>query len=185
MLKDMGAVHQDTFELGSLRSYAFSGPKVRDVSPTEPRCIVSLTLADQDAAERIAQHPDVTYVQPNHNVSDLGVTRQMTPLWNLEEISLAKGSAEYPFEYLYDDSAGNGTVVYIIDSGIDITNKQFGGRAEWGPTRVGGKDGPHVQVDVRGHGTSRYSPELMAGSRWAATRADKHSDTSRRGRCRQ
>lgn len=91
------------------------------------------------------------------------MVKQTTVLWNLQEISQPKGHGKILSDYLYDDSAGNGTVVYILDTGIDIANVEFGGRAEWGITHLGGKDLPHDQADIYGHGTSRYSPESMAG----------------------
>lgn len=51
--------------------------------------------------------------------------------------------------YIYDSSAGNGTNVYVLDSGIFTNNALFGGRATWGKTTFGGQD----SNDSNGHGT--------------------------------
>lgn len=52
-------------------------------------------------------------------------------------------------EYIYDDTAGEVTTVYVIDSGIDIDHPEFEGRACRGYNAVKGEpDG-----DTDGHGT--------------------------------
>lgn len=51
--------------------------------------------------------------------------------------------------YIYDSSAGNGTNVYVLDSGIFTENALFGGRATWGTTIFGGQS----SSDSNGHGT--------------------------------
>lgn len=116
-----------------------------------------LTSAGQDAAERIAQHPEVAYVQPNHDVSVNGMVKEDTKNWNLGEISHsdAIGHGEARPEYIFDASAGNGTVVYVLDTGIDVKKDEFEGRAEWGITLIRGKLQPNLQVDDYGHGTRK------------------------------
>jgi subtilisin family serine protease len=58
--------------------------------------------------------------------------------------SRAPGSSSYR----YDDSAGAGTWVYVVDSGINIAHNEFGGRAVRGYNAVGG-----AFSDTLGHGT--------------------------------
>lgn len=175
MLQDLGATHQHSFELGSFRGYAFSGSEVRVPSVTVSCRVVSLTPAGQDAAERVAQHPEVAYVQPNHDVSAYGMMEEDTNNWNLGAISHRDPQGQHGprYKYMFDESAGNGTVVYVMDSGIDIASDEFEGRAEWGMTHLQGQLRPEVQVDDFGHGTRRYSPpESLASPRPAATMAD-------------
>ncbi|RDA92003.1 hypothetical protein CP533_6032 [Ophiocordyceps camponoti-saundersi (nom. inval.)] len=50
--------------------------------------------------------------------------------------------------YIYDDSAGEGTCVYVIDSGIDDTHPDFQGRAKQIKSFV-----PGQEKDGHGHGT--------------------------------
>ncbi|KAI0815930.1 peptidase S8/S53 domain-containing protein [Xylaria sp. FL0064] len=66
---------------------------------------------------------------------------------------LARISSRLPntTNYLYDDSAGEGTYTYIIDSGIYVEHPEFEGRATWGPSFVANDAKP--TVDENGHGT--------------------------------
>ncbi|OAR02723.1 hypothetical protein LLEC1_03346 [Akanthomyces lecanii] len=50
-------------------------------------------------------------------------------------------------KFLYDDSAGNGTFAYVVDSGIHGAHPDFGGRVKQGFTITGTYD------DVNNHGT--------------------------------
>ncbi|KAF8861222.1 subtilisin-like protein [Acephala macrosclerotiorum] len=51
--------------------------------------------------------------------------------------------------YIYDPSACDNTIVYVIDSGILALHKDFGGRASWGANFV--PDEPNT--DIYGHDT--------------------------------
>ncbi|KAG6828270.1 hypothetical protein H0H92_008577 [Tricholoma furcatifolium] len=53
------------------------------------------------------------------------------------------------YTYEYDDSAGSGVDIYIVDTGVYIQHTQFGGRASWGGNFV-----PNTpDEDDNGHGT--------------------------------
>ena len=52
-------------------------------------------------------------------------------------------------KYVYDDVAGEGVDVYVIDTGINIRHVEFEGRAIWGAT-IPAND---IDVDGNGHGT--------------------------------
>ena len=59
--------------------------------------------------------------------------------WNLARLSRENVlPASGPYSYYYDDVAGDGTCAYIIDSGIDVTHPEFGGRAQWAINLVAG-----------------------------------------------
>ncbi|KAG8869509.1 subtilisin-like serine protease [Serendipita sp. 405] len=85
---------------------------------------------------------------------DALVTQYDAP-WGLQRISqvegLPGGSNEQGlnYQYRYDDSAGNGVDIYIVDSGINIGHMDFGGRARWGKT-FGGYT---PDIDGLGHGS--------------------------------
>jgi len=52
------------------------------------------------------------------------------------------------YTYIYDDSAGGGVDVYVIDTGIQTDHPEFNGRAHWGATFGG-----YLDMDGNGHGT--------------------------------
>ncbi|WZH49470.1 peptidase S8/S53 domain-containing protein [Fusarium acuminatum] len=74
-----------------------------------------------------------------------GFATQKNAPWGLSRISRDVDNTHYT----YDTSAGNGTAVYVLDSGVRITHKEFGGRAFWGANFVTGSP----DTDEFGHGT--------------------------------
>lgn len=74
--------------------------------------------------------------------------------WGLERISQPrKVQPNDPYRYTYhDDAAGQGTVAYIIDTGINPNHVEFEGRASRGPKFVTSTP-PASDADIIGHGT--------------------------------
>jgi len=70
---------------------------------------------------------------------------QRSVLWNLDRIS--ERVLDLDGFYDYPLSAGEGTFVYIIDTGIMIDNVEFEDRASWGWAMDG------IHTDGNGHGT--------------------------------
>ncbi len=70
--------------------------------------------------------------------------------WGLARIS-HRQRLHFPTftRYLYDSTAGSGTNVYVLDSGINTDHVQFEGRATWGTTILEGQD----SSDSTGDGT--------------------------------
>jgi len=73
--------------------------------------------------------------------------------WGLQRISQDaklsnQNDAALTFTYNYDDSAGSGTDVYVVDTGINTAHVEFEGRARWGATFGG-----YANADGNGHGT--------------------------------
>jgi len=96
---------------------------------------------------------DVEYVTEDGYMYALGT--QTNAPWGLRRISqtakLASGSSATgtAYTYPYDDNAGAGVDVYVIDTGILTTHTDFGGRATFGfkaSTSWSSSDG-------NGHGT--------------------------------
>ena len=54
------------------------------------------------------------------------LTQNNVPSWGLARISHRNHGST---TYVYDSSAGTGTFVYVIDTGVLPTHTQFGGRA--------------------------------------------------------
>ena len=69
--------------------------------------------------------------------------------WGLVRLSHDKKPKCFDKSYGYPPSAGNHVNVYVIDTGINIKHKDFGGRAVWGKTiPLDDED-----IDGNGHGT--------------------------------
>lgn len=87
----------------------------------------------------------VEYIEQDAIVTINAITTQPGAPWGLARISSPRrGQATYT----YDDSAGGGTCSYIIDTGIDATHRDFGGRASQIKSFVNGEN-----TDGNGHGT--------------------------------
>ncbi|KAI9163668.1 Subtilisin-like serine protease AsES [Paramyrothecium foliicola] len=101
---------------------------------------------DAAVLKQLREHPDVEYVEQDAIVSIAAFVTQNNAPWNLARIShRARGFTTY----VYDDSAGRGSCVYILDTGISATHPQFGGRAIVGANFAGG-----AAADGNGHGTA-------------------------------
>ena len=72
------------------------------------------------------------------------VTQNNAP-WGLGSISSRTPGAS---SYIYDNTGGRGTFSYVVDTGIRLTHREFGGRAQFGFNAVGGNNN-----DNQGHGT--------------------------------
>ena len=101
-------------------------------------------LSAQDA-RRLAADPSVGIVEQDRIVRVEAT--QKNPVWGLDRIDQRsiKGSKSYT---PMDD--GSSVHAYIIDTGIRIGNKQFGGRASYGYDFA---DGDTAANDCDGHGT--------------------------------
>ncbi|KAI1110368.1 peptidase S8/S53 domain-containing protein [Nemania sp. NC0429] len=90
-------------------------------------------------------HPDVEYVHEDSKFYLNEYTVQENAPWHLARISHQNNSIG---SYVRDGSDGEGTCVYVIDTGIKIDHPDFGGRASWGANYGGDGD-----IDGAGHGT--------------------------------
>lgn len=105
----------------------------------------SITMTEEEA-KKLATDPDVEYVQQQqvYRVSDT----QERPFYNLDRIDQHK----FPLDdaYTADFSGGASVRAYIIDSGVEVSHPEFGGRASNGFDSV---DNDGVAQDCIGHGT--------------------------------
>ncbi|OAA80472.1 oryzin precursor [Akanthomyces lecanii RCEF 1005] len=92
----------------------------------------------------IRDHPDVEYVEQNAKMTAFAPITQSSSTWGLARISHKNTGAS---SYIYDSSAGSGTCSYIVDSGIDASHSDFGGRAQQIKSFIG------QGGDTCGHGT--------------------------------
>ncbi|MFE7276665.1 S8 family peptidase [Streptomyces sp. NPDC057623] len=118
--------------------------------------------ANERQARRLAADSRVASV-----VQDTRVTlehHQKSPQsWGLDRID----QANLPLDrsYTWPESAGAGVTVYVIDTGIRVSHKDFGGRASYGWDFVGGD---RTASDGNGHGT--HVAGTIAGKRYGVAK---------------
>ncbi|KAJ3527771.1 hypothetical protein NM208_g10539 [Fusarium decemcellulare] len=100
---------------------------------------------DSTTIEELKNSPEVADVEPDQVYTLDAFVTQSGATWGLGSISSrSPGSTTYR----YDDSAGEDTYAYVVDSGININHNDFGGRASQGYNAAGGEFD-----DTFGHGT--------------------------------
>lgn len=109
-------------------------------------------IMDSKLCHVISEMNHVKHIEKNQIVQifHANCTVQRDSTWGAIRTTMRDRPSSY-FNYIYkSDSAGDGVDVYIIDSGIDISHPEFGGRAKWGTDFV---DNPSPITDLNGHGT--------------------------------
>ncbi|MFC8248120.1 S8 family peptidase [Streptomyces chartreusis] len=121
--------------------------------------------ADERQAKRLAADPRVASVVQDTRVT-LEHTRKNPPSWGLDRID----QANLPLDksYTWPESAGAGVTVYVIDTGIRISHKDFGGRASYGWDFVGND---RSAGDGNGHGT--HVAGTIAGKQYGVAKKAK------------
>jgi len=110
----------------------------------------------------IRKDPIVKHVEQNAVVITEACTTQSNAVWNLNRLtstSIVNGNG--PFNY--DDAAGAGVAIYIIDTGILLTHVDFGGRATFGANFV-----DNNPADCNGHGT--HVAGIAAGTTYGVSK---------------
>lgn len=95
------------------------------------------------AVEALRNDPRIEYVEPNRIVT--GATTQTGATWGLDRVDQRDRPLYGNYDYI---RTGFGVTAYVIDSGIETSHPEFGGRAFTGPDYVG--DG---RLYCHGHGT--------------------------------
>ncbi|MFG2603424.1 S8 family serine peptidase [Streptomyces sp. NPDC048514] len=98
-------------------------------------------------AKRLAADPAVAKVVQNKKFH-IDATQDAPPSWGLDRIDQKDTTGDG--EYAYPDKAGEGVTAYVIDTGVRISHKDFGGRAGYGFDAV---DKDESADDGNGHGT--------------------------------
>ncbi|MEU6122916.1 S8 family serine peptidase [Streptomyces sp. NPDC047123] len=98
-------------------------------------------------ARRLAADPTVGKVVQSKKFS-IDATQDNPPSWGLDRIDQTDTAADK--KYTYPDSAGEGATAYVIDTGVRVSHKDFGGRATSGFDAVDNDDDAD---DGNGHGT--------------------------------
>ncbi|MEV0177460.1 S8 family peptidase [Streptomyces sp. NPDC050803] len=121
--------------------------------------------ADERQAKRLAADSRVASVVQDTRVS-LEHTQKNPPSWGLDRID--QRNLPLDKSYTWPESAGAGVTVYVIDTGIRVSHKDFAGRASHGWDFVG-NDGS--AGDGNGHGT--HVAGTIAGSKYGVAKKAK------------
>jgi subtilisin family serine protease len=95
------------------------------------------------ALEGLSRNPHVERIEPDVMISVDGVQTDAT--WGLDRVDQRGNELDGRYQY---DLTGAGVTVYVVDTGILYSHRDFGGRAVFGFDAYDG-DG----VDCHGHGT--------------------------------
>ncbi|MCX5203428.1 S8 family peptidase [Streptomyces sp. NBC_00237] len=98
-------------------------------------------------AKRLAADPAVAKVVQNKKFH-ADATQDNPPSWGIDRIDQADTALDK--KYTYPDGAGEGVTAYVIDTGVRVTHKDFGGRASSGFDAIDNDDNAD---DGNGHGT--------------------------------
>jgi len=99
----------------------------------------------------LRRHPAVAYVEPDAPAHLF--TTMIFPVWGIDRIDERTLPLSSTFTYTSD---GAGVTVYVLDTGVRKTHRQFGGRADYIANGASGDfvgDGHGSADDCHGHGT--------------------------------
>ncbi|MFZ3474545.1 S8 family peptidase [Streptomyces sp. 4.24] len=116
-------------------------------------------------ARRLAADPAVARVAQNRRMR-LDATQPNPPSWGVDRIDQRRRPLNEA--YAYPDSGGQGVTAYVIDTGINITHQDFGGRASYGYDAI---EDDFEADDSHGHGT--HVAGTLVGTTFGAAKKAK------------
>ncbi|KAJ2926091.1 hypothetical protein H1R20_g11005, partial [Candolleomyces eurysporus] len=150
----------------SLRSSKFYTKLKADLTTADLDIINGIAVnVDQNTLNTLRASDDVESISED-GIMHAFATQTNAP-WGLQRISqnakiASTDTAALNYRYEYDDSAGEGVDIYIVDTGVLVSHSQFGGRARWGTSFVG------TSTDGHGHGT--HCAGTAAGSQFGVAK---------------
>ncbi|KAI0149586.1 peptidase S8/S53 domain-containing protein [Xylariaceae sp. FL1272] len=103
---------------------------------------------DQETLATLRDNPMVEYVKEDQSYYLTHLQRTVAELYADYGIARISHRDKGHSDYEFDSSAGAGTCIYMIDTGINIGHPDFNGRAVWGFNAIDSQD-----HDGQGHGT--------------------------------
>ncbi|MBO8185437.1 S8 family peptidase [Streptomyces spirodelae] len=116
-------------------------------------------------ARRLAADDKVARVYQNQRITTTG-TQTNPPSWGLDRIDQKTNKLDR--KYTYPAAAGKGVTAYVIDTGVRISHREFGGRASYGYDAV---DKDSTAQDGNGHGT--HVAGTIAGTSYGVAKKAK------------
>ncbi|KAI9596197.1 peptidase S8/S53 domain-containing protein [Syncephalis fuscata] len=96
--------------------------------------------------KRLQDDERVEYVEPQQ-IMRIAAIQNNPPSWGLPRVSNRRSGVGQA--YNYPNSAGAGTEIWVIDTGVYAEHKDFGGRAKMVKSFIDGEPA----IDLNGHGT--------------------------------
>ncbi|HEU4346748.1 MAG TPA: S8 family peptidase [Actinoplanes sp.] len=134
----------------------------RYIVTTEDGRTTTVRLSARDARRRAAD-PKVRMVEQDRRIRIAATQRD--PVWNLDRIDQRAGTPSRTYTPMDDGSAAH---AYVIDTGIKISHRQFGGRASYGYDFAGDD---RFADDCAGHGT--HVAGILGGSTYGVAKRVK------------
>ncbi|KAG6368478.1 hypothetical protein INS49_002687 [Diaporthe citri] len=134
---------EKTFQIGDFNAYSgsFDDATLAAISDLD-----EVLAVERDQVIRVDQTEGTSHILPER-----ALTTQADRIWSLGDLSHLEAGAT---EYVYDETAGEGTTAYVLDTGIRLSHEEFEGRASFGINGVTGSTTPNgTNSDTAGHGT--------------------------------
>ncbi|KAK2591696.1 hypothetical protein QQS21_010608 [Conoideocrella luteorostrata] len=125
--------------MGDIYSFNFMEQDISEASPPTSRQPEEVSKLSRPWGKKNTKHGSPPTSQMGNTV-----TQKNAP-WGLARIS---NRIPHHSNYAYDKSAGTGTCVYVLDTGIEVSHTEFQGRAKFLKNFVGGDND-----DTDGRGT--------------------------------
>ncbi|KAG6820076.1 hypothetical protein H0H93_005604 [Arthromyces matolae] len=123
---------------------------------------------NENELDKLRDYSGVEYIEEDTFLNLTAIVTQHDASWGLgrlgTRVRLADQNPNHEnFTFNYHSSAGEGAIIYVLDTGVSIEHDEFGGRASYGTSFD--NSGP---TDVNGHGT--HVAGIAAGSRFGVAK---------------
>ncbi|QRW14048.1 subtilisin-like protease 8 [Ceratobasidium sp. AG-Ba] len=139
---------------GFIAYSAILDPNDPAISMTDGSALKNKDGSSISILEAARGRSDIEFIEEDQLFTTTAIQSQTNAPWGLQRISSAQAlpagsrANALTFDYNFDDAAGKGVDVYVIDTGINTAHQSFEGRAAFGFAAQGLEE-----VDDQGHGT--------------------------------